>query len=319
MASAAASRRYYQEQFVERGYVSVPFDMQGSDIDQVFDQFREVLSLCYDDAPDNRFVEALAYKPPNRSAGGDYWIDKRRKGEINPYSANPAPATEDKDCVHIGPRSYERAHNRLQGNGGVPYVMRAFMDTCVELQQEARKSVRPVFKALGLEGTMFAQDPLDEEDVVRTLGYPATSEPTLAELHLDRSAFTLAPRETHPGLAGAPGNNGLRQSLSLEELDTMAERAHVSPIKHTNRQAKLFAGAGYNRLPESVHANTDPLPLLLHKVDNKLLNTWRGAVVIFMHPPAYTPGYIVPSSSETGFADIRARIARLQGLQDDVA
>lgn len=317
MASIGAQREYYQDQLQERGYVSVAFGISGADIDPLFTQFREFLDLCSQPGG-QQFSDALAYKPIDRSAGADGFMLRRRVGEVNPFSINPIPSTEDKDVAHIFPASIVRAEAYL-GRFGLPAIMRKFLGSSIELHEAAKSCVRPVFKALGFEEALLAADKLDDQHVVRLLRYLGTSAALKAGLHFDRSWATLAAWESHPGLVGAPGNNAQRKSLDITGLEEMATNALATPIAHRTGSAKLFLGAGYNRAPDDLYKQSGQLPLLLHGVRNEQPREERDAVVVFIHPPAGFPDYVVPGIGETGIEDIRDHILRRKPVHEEVA
>lgn len=318
MASPEAERAYYTGLIKEHGFASVPFEITGADIDPLFQQFREFLNLC-SEPNGQQFRDAIAEKPPEgcRTIGGDYFVTRRIRGEINPRALNQAPSTEDKDVGHIGPRSLVLAESRLRQR--VPKIMRQFLNSCVELHEAAKTAVRPAYCALGLENVMFADNPLNDQHVVRLLRYLGTAGALKAGLHFDRSVGTLAAWESHPGLVGTQANNAQRSSLDIVTLDAAAERAFASPIRHRSGHAKLFLGAGYNRLPDSEYDKNGELPLLLHGVLNEQPDEERDAVVVFMHPLAHYPGYIVPGPDETGIDEVRSFILRRGAVQEDVA
>jgi hypothetical protein len=316
--SIQAERAYYLEKIKDQGFISVPFGITGADIDPLFSQFREYLDLC--EQPGGQvYREAIAEKPPEgcRTIGGDYFVTRRRRGEVNSFSINKAPSTEDKDVAHIGPRSIALAESRVGRQ--LPVAMRTFLGSCVELHEAAKAAVRPVYRALGVEHVMLARDPMEDEHVIRLLRYLGTAANLKADLHFDRSAFTLAAWESHPGLVGAPANNAQRQSLGIEELEERATAALASPIQHNSGRAKVFLGAGYNRLPNQIFDINGRQPLLLHGVRNERPEEERDAVVVFMHPPAHYPGYIVPGEEETGIDTVRAHILRRSPAHEEVA
>lgn len=317
MPSNQALKEYSLEKLQQSGFVSVPFSISGADINPLFKQFHDFLELC--NQPDGQqFATALAHKPTEHSAGADGFVLRRRVGEINPYSINPAPSTEDKDVAHISPASIMRAENYL-GRQGLPAVMRTFLGSCIELHEAAKTSVRPVFRALGFEEALLAPNALDDQHMVRLLRYLGTSAALKADLHFDRSWATLAAWESDPGLVGVPGDNARRHSLGINELEEMAVQALATPIVHRSGSAKLFLGAGYNRAPDTTYNLNGRLPLLLHGVKNEQPDKERNAVVVFIHPPADFPGYSVPGKGETGIDDIRNHVLRRKPPYEDVA
>lgn len=197
--------------------------------------------------------------------------------------------------------------------------MRKLLNSCTELHEAAKTSVRPVFKVLGFEAALLAPDSLADQHVVRLLRYLGTAAQLKAGLHFDRSWATLAAWESHPGLIGTPGNNAQRRSLDIQELEITAATALEKPITHRSGSAKLFLGAGYNRAPDAFYNLNGELPLLLHGVLNEQPDQERDAVVIFMHPPANLPGYIVPGEGETGLEAVHAHILRHSPVHADIA
>lgn len=305
MASEAALRDYIYEQLENKGFVSVGYGVTAADLDPLFDQFSEFLDVC-DEPGGERFAEALAFTPTDPTAGADYFVSRRRVGQINPHSINPAPATEDKDIAHIGPRSLELATHRLRGN--VPSVMRTFLLSCVELQQATLRAIRPIYRALDLEDVMLAPNHLDDQLVTRLLKYLAGTALFKADLHIDRSAFTAANLESEPGLVGTPSHNGIRRPISAEEFEADMAQAAATPIAHRSGELKFFVGAGYNRLPDEIYARNGDLPQLLHGVTNNNPGNERLAIVKFHNPPAGLSGYTIPDQYETGASEIQARL-----------
>ncbi len=316
MPGKDALREYLHEQIPAKGFMSVDYGVTGADLDPLFAQFRDFLDLCYEPGG-KQFADAIAFTPTDPTAGGDYYVDRRRIGKINPHSINhDEPSTEDKDVAHIGPRSLERAKNQL---GNLPRVMHDFLSSCVELQQATIKALRPVYDALDLEEIMLAPDSLDNQIVTRLLRYLGAATVYKADLHIDRSAFTAANWESSSGLVGAPSNNGIKTPIEVADFDASLEKTINSPIAHRSGELKLFLGAGYNRLPDNIFERNGQLPQLMHGVLNDNPEAERDAVVTFMHPPAGLSGYRIPKSHETGSAKIRARLLGKNEFSEEVA
>jgi len=309
MAKASAEADYYRDMLREQGYVDVDFSIQGADIDPLFEQFRELSELAW--APDGSgkaIVDAMRYTIPGRPEDADYYLVHRRKGEMNMFSRDPTPGKENKDLAHFGPRSRAVAQAKLGSR--MPAVVRQFLDSCVELHEATKTSVRPVFEALGISEIMLAEHPEDDIHMVRVLRYLGTVATHRANLHFDRSAATFAAWESSPGLIGTPGNNAFGQaSLTTEDLQALTERADASPIEHVSGKGKLFLGAGYNRLPSTVHEHNGPLPLLAHGVVNEASDEERDAVVVFMNPHLGFSPYAVPSLEETNMDMLSRQLA----------
>lgn len=311
-------RESYIEELRTNGFIDLATNTEG--MGPMFEEFRDFLELC--DEPDGqRFADALTYTPNDVHNGGDYFVNRRRVGDINPHAINKAPSTEDKDLAHIGPASLLRAESVL-GKSGVPKVMRKFLMSCVELHHSNRADVGPVFDALNIKDVMLAPNPEDDMFVYRFLRYLSSDVSHKAGLHVDRSAFTTARKETTPGLIGTPANNAQRSPLSIPELDAVEARANATPINHTPGHVKLFVGAGYNRFSDDVYDRNGELPLLMHGVLNLVPDEERFAQVGFMHPhlrAARAMDCRIPTPDETGIEGIRAYLEELYKEEMSVA
>ena len=318
MSGQNALKESYIEELRTNGYIDLA--TASDDIDPVFEEFRSFLELC-DEPGGQKFADAITYTPDDVHNGGDYFVNRRRVGDINPYAINKAPSTEDKDVAHIGPVSLLRAEAVL-GKRGVPAIMRQFLTSCVELHHINRAEVGPVFEVFGIKDIMLAEDPEDDIFVDRFLRYLSSNISHKAGLHLDRSAFTAARKETTPGLVGTPANNAQRIPMSISELDAIEARANATPVHHTPGHIKLFAGAGYNRFSDDVYNINGELPLFMHGVLNLVPDEERFARVGFMHPhlkAARAMNYLIPRASETGIEGIRAYLEELYGAEESVA
>jgi hypothetical protein len=330
MVTAGAERDYYIDKLNENGYVSVEFPVSGKDIDPLFGAFRDVLGEVYDE--DGRVVkggqdiiDAFKVEVPGRPGDGRGFIEQRRVGLVSTNEIGRDPGTDNKDQLHFLPWSEEQIYRRFLHRGGAPQSVRTLVRQCVELQQAVQTAVRPVTRALGVEDIMFAPKGMEDRNVhilrvIRYLGSAANegvfiAPDPLAELHFDRSKFTAAVWESASGLVGTPGNNAFgNPNLSVEEFDAMAERALAHPISHISRQAKFFAGAGYNRLPHPLLPASGNVPLLLHGVTDDNPGAERDAVVMFMnqHAAGGMNDWVVAPKSETGFGNVRDAILERQ-------
>ncbi|GEM_PF-5375738 len=319
MARLEAEADYYRDMIREQGYVDLDFPISGADIDPLFEQFRELSELAWArDGSGERLVEAMHYVIPERPEDADYYLTHRREGEINLFSRDTTPGKENKDLAHFGPLSYALARAKL-GNH-MPEVMRQFLDSCVELHEATKTSVRPVLEALGIDKIMLAENPHHDIHMVRVLRYLGTSATHKADLHFDRSAATFAAWESSPGLVGAPGNNAYGQaSLNPEELEHLIAQADASPIEHVSGKGKFFLSAGYNRLPQAVHEQNGALPLLAHGVINEAPEEPRDAVVVFLNPHRYYKEYTIPPLHETGLSTIQQHLLSSQTPEAQVA
>ena len=305
-------REHYIERLNENGFVTVKFGLNGADIDPLFAHFNEFVDLCNTDPRGEEFRDAMTLLVRGREEEGDYWLLSERVGVPNPHIGGD-PTTEDKDTAHVGPKSVAQAEATLGRK--MPGVMREFLKGCIEVHEATKKAVRPVFDALGVTEPLLAKDGMEDIHVVRVLRYLGTQATHQAEPHFDRSKFTAAVWESHPGLFGAPGNNGISYPVSVAELEEASAQAHNSPITHHSGWAKVFAGAGFNHFQRDVAPEVPRLPLLLHGVTNERPGEERNAIVVFMHQregvvcaPVYRLG------GETGFDSVRKRLARYDPL-----
>jgi hypothetical protein len=326
MPSQEASRDYYVDQIHRNGYVSVDFPVNGADIDPLFASFRSLVTEVWERPNDHSqdIVDAFSIKHWQRPADSAGFIDQRRIDQYNRYDPGRAAATEDKDILHFTSLTASHVYEYLRTRGGQPRIVRELIKHCVDLQEAVRPAVQPALEALGVAEHLLAPKGLEIDNihVLRILHYLAkplvetrveARRDKLSELHFDRSKFTAAVWESGPGLVGAPGNNGYgKRDLLVEELEVYAKRALNSPIKHTSRSLKLFAGAGYNRLPAPSRQVSGNLPLLLHGVTNDFPNEERDAVVLFMNEHVGKHDASVPAVDECRFGNIRASVAERQ-------
>lgn len=301
------------------GFTAVPLDIGGADIDPLFDQFREFSAIAWPDrepgeseaafasrqAAGQALVEATHYKVPGRELDADYYMIHRRVGESTEFSRTAA--TENKDVLHTGPLTLQYATERLGRK--MPGAMKALLESCAEVHEAVKRSVRPVFRELGIEDVMLAENGLEDIHMVRVLRYLGTNVTHKADLHFDRSTATMAVWESSPGLVGTPGNNALAAPMTSAELEAMIDQANASPINHASGEGKFFLGAGYNRLPAAVHDRNGNIPLLAHGVVNEQSDEERDAVVVFMNPHLGVEDYVVPSKAETSMTHLRDALA----------
>lgn len=318
-----SARNHYVETAHKQGFVPVRIGVSGTDIDPLFASFREVLHDIYDQPSTHGqdLIDGLNVSVPDRPLDSVGFISQRRIGQVNPYERERAPSSDDKDIFHFTPQTVEHFTEYMRTRGGINTAMRGLLDQCVELHEAVKSSVRPVLGALGLSDYILSPRGYENKDVhhlrlIRYLATTATESPhfkahdSLAQLHLDRSKFTAAVWESSSGLVGAPGNNIYgNPDLTLEEFDEAAQRALQTPIQHSSGQVKLFAGAGYNRLPGEVRRVSGDLDPLLHGVTDDNPGEERDAVVLFMNETSLHTDCSVPTPEETTFELIREQIA----------
>lgn len=320
---AEGARNHYVESIQRNGFVPVQIGVSGADIDPLFASFRTVLHDIYDEQSQygQDVIDGLNVSLPERPRDSVGFISQRRIGQINPYEIGRPPATDDKDVLHFTPQTVEYFTEYMKGRGGVSDAIRSLLDQCVELHETVKSSLRPVYAALGVSDYILSPRGYEHMDVhhvrlIRYLATTATESPhfkahdSLAQLHLDRSKFTAAVWESSTGLVGAPANNVYgTPDLTLEKFDEAAERALATPIQHRSGQIKLFAGAGYNRLPGEIRKASGDLTPLLHGVTDDKPGEERDAVVVFMNETNLHTDCSVPPQEETDFELIRQQIA----------
>ncbi|HET9173792.1 MAG TPA: hypothetical protein VFN56_00755 [Candidatus Saccharimonadales bacterium] len=310
---------YYKDMLRTNGFVSVDFGISGADIDPLFAQFNELTDIAFQpDGSGKALIDAFHYTIPGRPNDADYYLTHRIKGDINPYNQTGISGTDEKYLAHVGPLTLAYAHSQLGRR--MPIVMRRFIELCLVLHEEAKRSAEPVFRALGIADALLAKDSTEDIHMVRVLRYLGTQATYKAGLHFDRSVATVAAWENKPGLVGAAGHNGHLRTLDIHEADHMAATATTTPIAHRSGQAKVFLGAGYQHLPTEHRDANAFMPLLLHGVINDTPGEERNAVVVFMNPHRFFKGYSVPNSAhETGFDEVRNYILRRRPPHEDVA
>lgn len=316
MASQASLREYYANQFHEQGFVSVPFSIHGADIDPLFTTFREVLDEAYTPGQHGiDLIEAFKVETPGRPLDSRGFIEQRRIGQVSLNEIGRAPGTDNKDLMHYTPQTRLKVFDYMASRGGTSKAVKSLIDQCTDIHEATITAVRPAFAALGLEDVLIAPEgsPYENVHLVRILRYlgsaslapPFIAKGDLAELHLDRSKMTAALWESRPGLVGATSNNLVGNRLiTVEEFQQDAARALANRIDHHSGWAKLFAGAGYNHLPEEIQEQSGNLDPLLHGVLDLISGEERDAIVCFINQHTGFNDLVTASSRETGYTDI---------------
>jgi hypothetical protein len=321
------SRHMVVEEIKTNGYLAVDFLMSGSDIDPLFKDFGVLTDEVYSNTESESsidIVESLKNVATSRVGDSAGFLARREVGKLNPFEpARKSVGTENKDILHFTPRTESFAREYLSHRGGMPAIMRRVIDSCTDIQQSASQALVPALRELGLSDIMLGQkasDNLNNVHVLRVLRYPAKTETEqsakswaspFADLHFDRAKMTAAIWESLPGLVGLPFNNNKgNPSLTVDQLDEAAKKAIVSPIDHRTNELKLFAGAGYNCLPQSyqeVSGNLDPL---LHGVVDVSGGQERYAVVLFINQLLGFRQASVPKEKECDFQTLRGELVK---------
>lgn len=297
------------------GYVAIPYELGSDNMAPLFTDFSDLLATIDDLPPDTRqdWYQALHNYVPGREDDSQGFLVRRRIGEANSFEARATKSSDNKEVLHWTPRTWGTAEERFRSRG-LPSPMRQVLERCQEVHEAAVRALRPVVRELGLEDMLLAPEGHEEDNVhvvrlIHYLGHRVTKQTLapvefdpLAELHFDRSKLTLALWESTPGLVGTPAQN-LRgdPALTLEALEAHADQALCSPIAHRPREAKLFAGAGYNHLPLDVRQASGEIPLLLHGVLDAQPGTPRDAAVVFINQRISAPGISCPTQVETDY------------------
>ena len=285
-----------------QGYANLPFAFGKVACQELFDNFADFVKLCQE--PDgNKLSEAVRFNVNGQSSGA-YHLEYREPGKSNSNEPDRQPGKDHKWIFHYGSQTIERATRAL--GGALPKEMQACLDNCDEFYDESRRVMRVGAAALGLEHVMFTESRSEDVHVLRLIEYLGTLLGTLGEEHFDRALLTLADEENQSGLIGAPGNNGHRKPVSKRYIRWL--KANMRPIGHQEHQAKLFAGAGLNRLPDHIFERVSDIPLLGHGITNNHPGQKRRAVVFFGNPHQRFTNYTVPTSYETGFSDILTQL-----------
>jgi hypothetical protein len=320
MTTADTLQAHCIEEIHSNGFVCLELEASDVDVDNLFKNFAEVLDLAYGGSAQSGrahgMIEAFATLDTARPSDSAGFLAQRRVGEVNPYEKDPNPSTENKDLLHFTPLTIAKVTEYFRTNGGMPRVVANLLNESAEMHHALVESVRPALGALGVANAILA--PTNLQDIsnihlLRAIRYvplmtdqirPREGQDSLAELHFDRSKFTIAGLESRPGLVGAPGNNRFgNESLTAPELETMASRALANPIDHSPGWVKLFPGAGYNHLPMDLRKASGELPPLLHGVIDNEPGQERFVIVLFINEHNGL-NYGVPSKSETGYGKL---------------
>src|SRR5687768_3125277 len=94
----------------EQAYAELPFGMGHAERDELFVAFRNFVDICSE--PGGKKLED-AVKFTVRKDNGEYFLNYRRPGEINPHEPDRAPGTDHKYIFHYGAQTIERAKQAL--------------------------------------------------------------------------------------------------------------------------------------------------------------------------------------------------------------
>lgn len=286
-----------RRELIQQGYANLPFALGSSACSDLFASFADFAALC--DEPGGDQLRAAVRYDANNLGNGKYFMEHRVPGR-NVHEPERAPGRDHKRIIHFGARTIEHAQKTL--GSALPAEMADFLARCDDFYDQASRVVRQGSRALGLESVLFSTKRADEVHHLRLIDYLATDEPILGEAHFDRAVMTAALCESASGLRGIPGQNGYLVPVDRAYLEAL--EASLSPIAHREYTAKLFLGAGMNRLPADIREPLQDLPLLLHDIRNEHPGEHRQAAVFFANPHRHFQNFVVPTSTETGINDM---------------
>lgn len=285
-------------QLRDQGFANVALPLGATATAELFESFAEFVKLTKTDGGD-ALKQAVTHSVGNRDNGA-YFIKTRKPGEApqpGEIGAARAVGKDDKDVMHFSPATIYRAHRAL--GLSLPKEMNVFLANCEEVYYLGRTAAKEASKGLDLQEVLFPKDCLDEEvHHLRLLDYFSSETDQLGEAHFDRSVATLAMSESHPGLRGAPSDNGFLRPPTREEI---YNAHHMDPVEHHEGVGKFFASAGLRRLPSYVRrsGSLDEIPLFAHDIVNEKSGVNRHAAVMFFNPARTFAPYRVPTIQET--------------------
>lgn len=280
-----------RENLYEKGYAPVGIDLGKSDLQTAMDKYLVFLEL------DQKFHKMTQFDLTTRG-DGDFGQFTRTASSVGARGI----VADNKDILHFGSMSRQVIEARL--SGAMPAEMKDFLESAEEIYWSGQRAKRHALEQLdyfnmGLVGIMQPETETIN-DVLRFIAY-YPNDGNLAKGHFDRSTATLAIGESHEGLRITPGQNGL--VLDADDSYMKSLDHNLQPVTHTEREAKFFLGAGWNRLPDYLRTGNEDRPLAWHDVvpsdrtvDDQVM---RWAIVMFMNPHLGVGDYIVPTQPET--------------------
>lgn len=294
----ARERHEVVGQLLDQGYANVSLPLDATTTEELFEGFSRFAELIKMGG-DQKLAKAVTFRVGNRD-NGDYSISARKPGEApkrDTVGAARSVSKDEKNVMHFSPQTITNAQKTL--GYPLPLEMGDFLDMCNEVYEIGRTAAREASKALDLQEVLFPTGRKDQEvHHLRLIDYFATESEQLGEAHFDRALATLAMSESHPGLRGAPTDNGYLRPPTREEI---YNAHHMEPIEHHPGVGKFFLDAGARRLPEYVRrwGSLDEIPLLAHDIVNEKFGVNRLAVVMFFNPAQTFAPYQVPTTRET--------------------
>jgi hypothetical protein len=297
------------EELADNGYAEINHGLRGSETAGLFDDYEDMIRFMDHEAgPELRADICRAFEYESSQRAARYYFEDCPPGKVKAIEADRGPSTDDKVTYHHGPLSFQRVREQLGSRA--PQELYDFLGECDDVMYQAYRNMKFGAEMVGMSGIMEHGDLERRNIILRLLSYrpTITDRPDgLAELHFDRSLFTIALAEDYPGLVGAPAQNGYREPVSAEYLEAAAARALSSPITHRPGVGKFFLGAAFNRMPDVQRAPLDGAGMLLHGVVNAAglhADERRHAAILFGHPNSdfiEAHDYTVPNKNETAF------------------
>jgi hypothetical protein len=265
-----------EKQLSEKNYADIDFRADNHDIAKALDSFDEFIKA------DTSFLKNA----------GDYAIKGFSNGRFG-YFARTANSDENgraksadtKHEYHFGSKTRQRLESSIYRN--IPSEFRIFCDNAENIYWKAVESLRNTLLSMYQEHDSWRPTPhnltpefLDKNDDLnlhlRFVGYeePDDKNIPIAGEHFDRSVFTLALAETHPGL----------------QIGTNPDGSDLKDVIHEEGKAKFFAGKGWEKMPYYLRNGYEYVNPAYHRVKNigeYTLNSSgiaRHAIVMFANP-----------------------------------
>ena len=276
-----------EKQLTEKNYADVDFRADNRDISNALDAFDEFIHADID------FLKNAGDYAIKGFSNGNFGYFRRIAGSDENGRSKSA---DSKHEYHFGSKTRQRLESSIYRS--VPLEIRNFCDNAENIYWKAVESLRYALLAMYEEHDSWRPYPhnlmpefLDKNDDLnlhlRFVGYenPGDNVP-IAGGHFDRSVFTLALAETHPGL----------------QIGTNPDGSDLKDIAHEEGKAKFFAGKGWEKMPYYFRIGYEYITPAYHQVKNigeyavNSSGIARHAIVMFANPLEHNTD---PSPSET--------------------
>mgnify|MGYP001194478909 CR=1 FL=1 len=276
-----------EKQLTEENYVDVTFRADNKDIDNALDAFDAFIH-----ADINLLKHAGDYAIKGFSNGNFGYFRRITGSEENGRSKS----ADSKHEYHFGSKTRQILESSHYSS--IPLEFRSFCDNAENIYWKAVESLRSALMSMHQEHDQRRPSPhnltpvfLDKDSDLnlhlRFVGYENPDEDTpIARGHFDRSVFTLALAETHPGL----------------QIGTNPDGTDLKDVIRQAGKAKFFAGRGWEKMPHYLRDGYEYVKPAYHQVRNigeyavNSSGIIRHAIVMFANPLEYNTD---PSPTET--------------------